>query len=73
MSSKEKIDDKDAEIIVNDQYKFRVKDKENADVEIIYEGVAVSGGLTLSSYEGTYTYPNSGTFRVTNNIQEENF
>jgi len=73
LSSKEKIDDKNAEIIVNDQYKFRVKDKENGDVEIIYEGVAVSGGLTLSSYEGTYTYPNSGTFTVTNNIQEENF
>ena len=67
LSSKEKIDDKNAEIIVNDQYKFLVKDKENGDVEIIYEGVAVLGGLTLSSYEGTYTYPNNGTFTVTNN------
>ncbi|MFR1648023.1 MAG: type II secretion system protein [Clostridia bacterium] len=67
LSSKEKLDDKNAEIIVNDQYKFLVKDKENGDVEIIYEGVAVLRGLTLSSYEETYTYPNNGTFTVTNN------
>ena len=68
LSSKETIDDKNAYIIVNDQYKFLLKDKENGDVEITYEGVAVSGDLTLSSYEGTYTYPNSGTFTVTNNV-----
>ena len=68
LSSKEKLDDKNAYIIVNDQYKFLLKDKENEDVEIIYEGVAVSGDLTLSSYEETYTYPNSGTFTVTNNV-----
>ena len=67
LSSKEKLDDKNAYIIVNDQYKFLLKDKENGDVEITYEGVAVSGDLTLSSYEGTYTYPNNGTFTVTNN------
>ena len=67
LSSKEKLDDKNAYIIVNDQYKFLLKDKENEDVEIIYEGVAVLGGLTLSSYEGMYTYPNNGTFTVTNN------
>ena len=67
LSSTEKIDDKNAYIIINDQYKFLLKDKENGDVEITYEGVAVSGDLTLSSYEGTYTYPNSGTFTVTNN------
>ena len=67
LSSKEKLDDKNAEIIVNDQYKFLVKDKENGDVEIIYEGVAVLRGLTLSSYEETYTYPNNGIFTVTNN------
>ena len=67
LSSKETIDDKNAYIIVNDQYKFLLKDKENGDVEITYEGVAVSGDLTLSSYEETYTYPNSGTFTVTNN------
>jgi hypothetical protein len=30
--------------------------------------LAVSGDLTLSSYEETYTYPNSGTFTVTNNV-----
>ena len=68
LSSKGTIDDKNAYIIVNDQYKFLLKDKENGDVEIIYEGVAVSGDLTLSSYEGTYTYPNSGTFTVNNNV-----
>ena len=68
LSSKEKLDDKNAYIIVNDQYKFLLKDKENGDVEITYEGVAVSGNLTLSSYEETYTYPNSGTFTVTNNV-----
>ena len=67
VSSKEKIDDKNAYITINDQYKFLLKDKENGDVEIIYEGVAVSGDLTLSSYEGTYTYPNSGSFEITNN------
>ena len=68
LSSKEKLDDKNAYIIVNDQYKFLIKDKENGDVEITYEGVAVSGDLTISSYEETYTYPNSGTFTVTNNV-----
>ena len=68
LSSKEKIDNKNAYIIINDQYKFLVKDKENGDVEITYEGVTVSGDLTLSSYDGTYTYPNSGTFTVTNNV-----
>ena len=67
LSSKETIDDKNAYIIVNDQYKFLLKDKENGDVEITYEGVAVSGDLTLSSYEGKYTYPNSGSFEITNN------
>ena len=68
LSSTEKLDDKNAYIIVNDQYKFLLKDKGNGDVEITYEGVAVSGDLTLSSYEETYTYPNSGTFTVTNNV-----
>ena len=67
LSSTEKIDNKNAYIIINDQYKFLLKDKGNGDVEIIYEGVAVLGDLTLSSYEETYTYPNSGTFTVTNN------
>ena len=55
LSSTEKIDNKNAYIIINDQYKFLIKDKENGDVEITYEGVAVSGDLTLSSYDGTYT------------------
>lgn len=67
LSSTEKIDDKNAYIIINAQYKFLLKDKENGDVEITYEGVAVSGDLTLSSYEGKYTYPNSGSFEITNN------
>ena len=58
---------KNAEIIVNDEYKFLVKDKENGDVEIIYDGIAKADDLTISSKNGTYTYPNSGTFEVTNN------
>ena len=38
LSSTEKIDNKNAYIIINDQYKFLIKDKENGDVEITYEG-----------------------------------
>ena len=67
LSSKEKVDEKNAEIIVNDEYKFLVKDKENGDVEIIYDGIAKADDLTISSKNGTYTYQNSGTFEVTNN------
>ena len=67
LSSKEKIDKKNAEIIINDEHKFLVKDKENGDVEIIYEGIAKASDLTISPKNGTYTYPNSGTFEVTNN------
>ncbi|MFQ6943283.1 MAG: hypothetical protein ACLRTR_02430 [Clostridia bacterium] len=66
MSSTEKIDNKNVYIIINDKYKFLLKDKENGDVEIIYEGVAVSKDLTLSSYDGTYI-SNSGSFEITNN------
>ena len=67
LSSKEKIDEKNAEIIINDEHKFLVKDKENGDVEIIYEGIAKASDLTISPRNETYTYPNSGTFEVTNN------
>ena len=67
LSSKEKVDEKNAEIIVNDEHKFLVKDKENGDVEIIYEGIAKASDLTISPRNETYTYPNSGTFEVTNN------
>lgn len=49
LSSKEKVDEKNAEIIVNDEYKFLVKDKENGDVEIIYDGIAKADDLTISS------------------------
>ena len=62
ISSKEIIDDKNAEIIINDKYKFLIKDKENGDVDITYEGIDISKGLKLSSYEETYMYPQSGTF-----------
>ena len=68
LNSTEKIDDKNAEIIVNDEYKFLIKDKENGDVEIIYEGIAKPGDLALSSSSGIYTYPISGTFSVINNV-----
>ena len=67
LSSKEKVDEKNAEIIVNDEYKFLVKDKENGDVEIIYDGIAKADDLTISSKNGIYTYPNSGSFEITNN------
>ena len=68
LSSKEKIDDKTAEIIINDEHKFLVKDKENGDVEISYEGIAKGLDLALSKYNETYTYPTSRTFTVTNNV-----
>ncbi len=67
ISFKEKIDDKNAEIIVNEKYKFVLKDTENGDVEIIYQGVSAAKDLVLSATRGIYIYPDSGTFTVTNN------
>lgn len=67
ISSKEIIDDKNAEIIVDDKYKFALKDTEEGDVEVTYQGVAASSDLSISAKSGTYVYPNSGTFTVTNN------
>ena len=68
ISSKEIIDDKNAEIIVDDKYKFALKDTEEGDVEVTYQGVAASSDLSISVKSGTYVYPNSGTFTVTNNV-----
>ena len=68
ISSKEIIDDKNAEIIVDDKYKFALKDTEEGDVEVTYQGVAASSDLSISAKSGTYVYPNSGTFTVTNNV-----
>ena len=34
---------------------------------VIYDGIAKADDLTISSKNGTYTYPNNGTFEVTNN------
>ena len=67
ISSKEIIDDKNAEIIVDDKYKFALKDTEEGDVEVTYQGVVASSDLSISAKSGTYVYPNSGTFTVTNN------
>jgi competence protein ComGC len=67
ISSKEIIDDKNAEIIVDDKYKFALKDTEEGDVEVTYQGVAASSDLSISAKSGTYVYPNGGTFTVTNN------
>ena len=67
ISSKEIIDDKNAEIIVDDKYKFALKDTEEGDVEVTYQGVAASSDLAISAKSGTYVYPNGGTFTVTNN------
>ena len=68
ISSKEIIDDKNAEIIVDDKYKFALKDTEEGDVEVTYQGVAASSDLSILAKSGTYVYPNSGTFTVTNNV-----
>ena len=49
---------------------YNLSSKEKVDeknVEIIYDGIAKADDLTISSKNGTYTYPNSGTFEVTNN------
>ncbi len=67
LNSVEKLDDENAVIVVNDEYKFLVKDKKNGDVEIIYEGKAKTGALTLSETSKTYTYPTPGTFEVIKN------
>ena len=67
VDSIEKLDDKNAEIVVDEQYKFLVRDKENGDVEIIYEGIARVEDLTIDPVSATYTYPVPGTFTVTNN------
>ncbi len=67
LNSVEELNDTNAEIVVDDQYKFLVKDKENGDVEIIYEGIARIEDLTIVPTSATYTYPVSGTFEVTNN------
>ena len=68
ISYKEIIDDKNAEIIVDDKYKFALKDTEKGDVEVTYQGVATLKDLSISAKSGTYVYPNSGTFTVTNNV-----
>ena len=68
ISSKEIIDDKNAEIIVDDKYKFALKDTEEGDVEVTYQGIAASSDLSISAKSGTYVYPTSGTFTVTNNV-----
>ncbi len=67
LDSVEKLNDTNAEIVVDEQYKFLVKDKQNGDVEIIYQGIARVEDLTIDPTSATYTYPTSGTFEVTNN------
>lgn len=54
ISYKEIIDDKNAEIIVDDKYKFALKDTEEGDVEVTYQGVAGSSDLSISAKSGTY-------------------
>ncbi len=67
LNSVDKLDDTNAEVVVDDQYKFLIEDKHNGNVEITYEGIAKKEGLTISPSSATYTYPISGTFEVTNN------
>ena len=62
----ERIDNINAEVIVDGKYKFVIKDEENGDVKIIYQGE--TSGLVLSATSGEYRYPTTGTFEVVKNI-----
>ena len=59
------IDSNNAYIVVEEKYKFLLSDKENGDVEIIYQGIA--GRLELSEYAGKYRYQETKTFEVIKN------
>ena len=59
------IDSNNAYIVVEEKYKFLLSDKENGDVEIIYQGIA--GRLELSEYAGEYRYQETKTFEVIKN------
>ena len=55
-------------IIVDDEYVYLIEEKRNKDIEITYEGkIKEIESLKLSSYEGEYTYPQGGEFKVTRN------
>lgn len=62
----EKINETNAEVVVGQKYKFLIIDKQNGDLEIIYQGEATE--LTLSAISGTLTYPNTLTFEVIKNV-----
>ena len=59
------IDSNNAYIVVEEKYKFLLSDKENGDVEIIYQGIV--GRLELSEYAGEYRYQETKTFEVIKN------
>ena len=67
VDSIDKISDTELEIVINGDNKFIIKDNGKGDLDIAYKGVAQVADLTLSATCGIYTYPNSGTFTVTNN------
>ncbi len=67
VDSIDKISDTELEIVINGDNKFIIKDNGKGDLDVEYKGVAQVGDLTLSATSGTYTYPNNGTFTVTNN------
>ena len=62
LNSVEQLDENNAEVVVEGEYKFLVKDKKNGDVEIIYEGKVTSESLTLSAYERNIYISNTRKF-----------
>ena len=68
ISSKEIIDDKNAEIIVDDKYKFALKRYRRRRCRGNISRSCGFEWLSISAKSGTYVYPNSGTFTVTNNV-----
>lgn len=67
ISSMKKIDNLNAEVIANDDYKFLIIDKQNGNVEIQYQGEA-TGNLTISADQVGFT-PEDSSWEVTT-VQE---
>lgn len=66
INSIERINKTNAEVVIGEKYKFLILDKQNGDVEIIYQGEATE--LVLSATSGTLTYPDTVTFEVIKNV-----
>ena len=61
----DKVDENNAYVVLEEKYRFLIKDTEDGNVEIIYEGLAPI--LRLSETLGNYKYPESRTFTVIEN------